>query len=175
MHGANSADILLTTLWPADVRRGSKIELPVGAVSPAGQDYISSLCATLRPRYHFSSSEFFYEREPFFHNPTPDAPDAKPLTRFISIASYGNLEKQKALYAFTLQPIADTTAVLPMGTTASPFIPRGSRGAKRQSLDPEPYSRYVHLKTVDSGAFWVVEYVVLRNIVDSQNGLVNLT
>lgn len=145
MYGANSADILLTTLWPAGLRRGSKIELPENAISPAGQDYIADLCATLKPRYHFSASEFFYEREPFFHNPTPDAPDAKPLTRFISIATYGNQAKQKALYAFTLQPSADPTALLPMGTTLSPFISKGPRGAKRQPLDPEPYSRYVPL------------------------------
>ena len=145
LHGANSADILLTTVWPAGLRRGSKIELPEGAISPVGQDYIADLCTTLKPRYHFSTSEFFYEREPFFHNPTADAPDAKPLTRFISIATYGNQEKQKALYAFTLQPTVDPLAVLPMGTTASPFISRGLRGAKRQSLDPEPYNRYVYL------------------------------
>lgn len=143
MHGANSADILITTLWPAGLRRGSKIELPENAVAPVGQDYIADLCAALKPRYHFSASEFFYEREPFFHNPTLDAPGAKPLTRFISMATYGNQEKQKALYAFTLQPSADPMAVLPMGTTASPLVPKDPKGAKRQSLDPEPYSRYV--------------------------------
>lgn len=143
LYGANSADILLTTTWPAGIRRGSKIELPDGAIGPAGQDYITDLCSTLKPRYHFSSSDFFYEREPFFHSPTTNAPEAKPLTRFISIATYGNKEKQKALYAFTLQPSADPMAALPLGTTTSPFIPRGPRGAKRQSLDPEPYSRYV--------------------------------
>ena len=141
LYGANSADILLTSIWPASIRKGSKIELPEGAIGPAGKDYISDLCATLKPRYHFSASDFFFEREPFFHSPSPDAPDVKAFTRFISIATYGNPVKQKALYAFTLQASVDQT--LPQGTTVSPFISRAPRGSKRQPLDPEPYSRYV--------------------------------
>ncbi|KAG9246591.1 CwfJ C-terminus 2-domain-containing protein-like protein [Calycina marina] len=142
LYGANSADILLTYTWPAKIRRGSKIELPEGAIGPTGQECIADLCAALKPRYHFSSTEFFYEREPFFHSPTPDAPDAKSLTRFISVAAFGNPAKQKALYGFTLQPSADTLAALPLVTTASPFTPIGPRGAKRQSLDPNQNYRF---------------------------------
>ncbi|KAH8602998.1 CwfJ C-terminus 1-domain-containing protein-like protein [Bisporella sp. PMI_857] len=144
LHGAHSADILLTTEWPVSIRKGSKIELPDGVVDPTGHDYIADLCATLKPRYHFSSSDFFYEREPFFHPPATDAPDAKLLTRFISIATYGNTAKQKSIYAFNLQPSADPFAELPLGTTASPFTTTGPRGAKRQPLDSDPYSRYTN-------------------------------
>ncbi|PSS16926.1 hypothetical protein M430DRAFT_59319 [Amorphotheca resinae ATCC 22711] len=139
LHGANSADILLTTTWPASITKGSRIPLPDGVTAPLGQEHISDLCATLKPRYHFSSSDFFFEREPFFHNPTQDAPDIKPLTRFISLAPYGNASKQKALYAFSLPASADPTAPLPVGTTASPLFSK-----KRKALDPEPYSRYSH-------------------------------
>jgi hypothetical protein len=139
--GANTADILLTTVWPADIRNGSKIPTPDGAVDPKGGDHIARLCASLKPRYHFSSSDFFYEREPFIFNATEDAPDVRPLTRFISLAPHGNASKQKALYAFSLGPV-DSSAPIPAGTTTSPFVPTPPKGTKRAALDPEPYSRF---------------------------------
>ncbi|KAL5320464.1 hypothetical protein ACEPPN_011269 [Leptodophora sp. 'Broadleaf-Isolate-01'] len=141
LHGANSADILLTTCWPTSVRIGSKVVVPVGDVAPpTGLEHIADLCAALKPRYHFSTTPtFFYEREPFFFNPTQDNPDYKPVTRFISLAAHGNTIKQKALYAFTLQASPNPLAVLPPGSTVSPFTPRPQ---KRTALEPEPYSRY---------------------------------
>jgi hypothetical protein len=142
LRGANSADILLTTSWPTSIRTGSKVPIPEGAVETPGYDHISDLCAALKPRYHFSaSSDFFYEREAFFHPPSTEAPDVRPITRFISIAAYGNTSKQKSLYAFSLQPSADPTIPLPPGTTASPLVAR-TNGKKRPALDPEPYSRF---------------------------------
>jgi hypothetical protein len=140
--GAHNADILLTTCWPASVRIGSKVPLPEGVADIPGQDHIAYLCAQLKPRYHFSvSPEFFFEREPFFHSPTQDAPGIRPLTRFISLAAHGNPSKQKALYAFSLQSTVDPAAPLPAGATASPFISKvGPK--KRPALDPVPYSRY---------------------------------
>lgn len=141
LHGANSADILLTISWPANIRNGSKIPIPDGTVDPTGQQHIADLCAALKPRYHFSSSQIFYEREPFFHNPTRDATDVRPVTRFISLAPHGNPSKQKALYAFSIQSTQDPTTPFPAGTTRSPFqlIPNGK---KRGALDPNPYSGY---------------------------------
>lgn len=139
LHGANSADILLTTIWPASIRNGSKIPIPEGVTLPIGQQHIADLCAALKPRYHFSSSlDTFYEREPFFHNPSADSPEYKPVTRFISLAAHGNPTKQKSLYAFSLPSSVDTIVQLPAGTTISPFL----RPKKRAALDPEPYSRY---------------------------------
>ena len=142
LHGANTADILVTTPWPASIRKGSKIPTPDAATEPSSQEYVADLCAALKPRYHFSvSPEFFFEREPFFHAPTQDAPDVRPLTRFISLAAHGNPSKQKSLYAFSLQSSPDPAAPLPAGSTASPFVSR-SNGKKRAALDAEPYSRY---------------------------------
>ncbi|TVY47695.1 CWF19-like protein [Lachnellula occidentalis] len=142
LHGANTADILLTTTWPALIRTGSKIPLPDGVTDIKGQDHIADLCAILKPRYHFSvSPELFFEREPFFHTPTQDAPDVRPLTRFISLAAHGNPSKQKALYAFSLSTSVDPTTPLPPGATASPFISRPNRN-KRPALESDPYSRY---------------------------------
>src|ERR1700709_2257976 len=60
LHGANTTDILLTSIWPASIRKGSKITTPGGATDPMGQEHIANRCAALKPRYHFSSSEFFY-------------------------------------------------------------------------------------------------------------------
>ncbi|RDW78045.1 hypothetical protein BP5796_05897 [Coleophoma crateriformis] len=141
LRGANSADILITTSWPALIREGSQKALPDSFTEPPSHEHVSELCATLRPRYHFSTSEFFYEREPFFHAPSPDAPEIRPLTRFISVATYGNQTKQKAVYAFNLPSSPDLTAPLPVGTTASPLAPQSGL-KKRKSLDPEPYSRF---------------------------------
>jgi hypothetical protein len=143
LHGANSADILLTTCWPANIRNGSKIPIPDGTIEYPGQQHIADLCVALRPRYHFSSSDIFYEREPFFHNPTQEAPEIRPLTRFISLAPYVNPSKQKALYAFSIPSTQDPTAPLPTGTTRSPFQSI-SNGKRRAGLDPDPYSRYRH-------------------------------
>ena len=132
----------MTTSWPKSIRTGSKIPTPDDAKDPIAGDHIADLCAALKPRYHFSvSPDYFYEREPFFHTPTSDEPDVRPLTRFISLAPHGNPRKQKALYAFTLQATVDPTAPLPTGTTASPFVARPNE-RKRTALEPEPYSRY---------------------------------
>ncbi len=139
LHGANTADILLTSVWPASVTIGSKV-MAAGITFPEGLAHVAELCATLKPRYHFSSSPNFFEREPFFHVPTEDSPDFRPITRFISLAAYGT-PRQKFLYAFSLPPAsADPTVPLPFGCTASPFS--ASNAKKRRSLDPEPYSRY---------------------------------
>lgn len=135
LYGANSIDILITTTWPASITKGSKVPFTDEAAISHG--HISDLCTALKPRYHFSSSSAFFEREPFIHNPTQDASDIKHLTRFISLASYGNSTKQKALYAFSLPASADTVVALPPGTTASPFLPK-----KRKALEPNPYPRY---------------------------------
>lgn len=135
LYGANSADILITTMWPASVTKGSKVPVPEEAA--ISHDHISDLCTALKPRYHFSTSSAFFEREPFIHDPTQLAPDIKHLTRFISLAPHGNSTKQKALYAFSLPALSDTIVALPPGTTASPFLPK-----KRKALERDPYSRY---------------------------------
>jgi hypothetical protein len=135
LYGANSADILITTAWPASITKGSKVAFTHEAT--ISHSHISDLCTALKPRYHFSSSSAFFEREPFIHNSTQEAPNTKYLTRFISLAPHGNSTKEKALYAFSLPASADTSGAMPPGTTASPFLPK-----KRKALEPDPYSRY---------------------------------
>ncbi|RDW93738.1 CwfJ domain protein [Aspergillus mulundensis] len=142
--GAHHADILLTHQWPKGIQTGSKVELPEGATPPQETQVISDICSALKPRYHLSSTDgFFYEREPFFHLPTEDSPDAKPLTRFISLASYisSKTSKAKWMYAFTLDPNAPPALTIPVGATAIPFR---FAPAKRKPLPDQntSYSRF---------------------------------
>ncbi|KAK7709483.1 hypothetical protein SLS57_008687 [Botryosphaeria dothidea] len=123
LKGANTADILVTSEWPAEVQTGSKVELKANAEDrPFEQKCIADLCSTIKPRYHFSASPTaFYEREPFFHAPSEGAGDGYRITRFISLASYGNASKAKWIYAFSIDPTAAPPISIPPGTTASPL------------------------------------------------------
>ncbi|KAI5466034.1 CwfJ C-terminus 1-domain-containing protein-like protein [Mariannaea sp. PMI_226] len=137
LRGANSADILLTSMWPAGVWSGSKKALDSAHQSSvAVSTPIADLCTALKPRYHISYSPgpFFYEREPFLHPLEKDS-ETPSVTRFISMAPYGNENKAKAMYAFTLNK-AD--ASIPEDATSSPF---NSKMKKRPHSD-ESYSRY---------------------------------
>ncbi|KAL9600748.1 MAG: hypothetical protein Q9219_002989 [cf. Caloplaca sp. 3 TL-2023] len=141
LRGANTADILITSHWPAEIHKGSNVGLPDGIETPGGERCVADLCAALRPRYHFStSSNVSYEREPFFHNPSEKDPDTKPITRFISLASSTNPSKQKSIYAFNIDPTSSAPITLPRGTTASPL----TTARKRQRLpdQEQSYSRF---------------------------------
>ncbi|KAK5119492.1 hypothetical protein LTR85_007592 [Meristemomyces frigidus] len=118
--GLVDADILLTSDWPANVRDGANAQY--AGEAPAGVQSISDLCTALKPRYHFSTSENFYEREPFFH----DGPSPRSVTRFLSLAPYGNATKQKWIYAFSLEPSAPPPKMA-AGITASPFTTNRKR------------------------------------------------
>ncbi|KAI1149315.1 CwfJ C-terminus 2-domain-containing protein-like protein [Nemania diffusa] len=142
LRGANTADILLTTPWPAAVTKNSNVALaPENKDALLTSEEIAELCAALKPRYHFSFSPtaFFYEREPFLHPPTGGEYDKKAITRFISLAPFGNSCKAKTLYAFSITPGESITSV-PTGCTSSPFI---SSTRKRPVRDDEgQFSRF---------------------------------
>lgn len=141
LRGANTADILVTNQWPTGVRTGSKVDFASDEAEPEYQQCIADLCTVLKPRYHFSTSpNAFYEREPFFHTPTEVSPDVYPITRFISLASFGNSKKQKWIYAFSLDPNAAPPIAIPPGTTASPL---SFAGKKRPALlNQESFYRF---------------------------------
>ena len=123
LKGANTADILITSEWPFGIELGSKVPMPSDEAPPAAHHVLAELNTALKPRYHFSTSPFFYEREPFFHPPedNTDANATYPTTRFISLAPFGNANKQKWIYAFTLTATPDASVTIPPGSTASPF------------------------------------------------------
>ncbi|CAK45918.1 uncharacterized protein An11g01840 [Aspergillus niger] len=118
LYGAHQADILITHQWPKDIRVGSKAPFPDTDTPPT-------------------------EREPFFHLPTEDTdnPDAKPLTRFISLAAYSKTTKTKWMYAFTLDPKAPPALTIPAGTTAPPFAPIPTKRKPLQS-QRDSYHRF---------------------------------
>ncbi|KAI1382474.1 CwfJ C-terminus 1-domain-containing protein-like protein [Hypoxylon crocopeplum] len=139
LRGANTADILVTTCWPSGVWGNSSKALTTEQQSAiASTDEIAHLCATLKPRYHLSASpaDFFYEREPFFHAPRSPDSDLKPVTRFISLAPFGNAAKAKAMYAFNLVP-GEMPPFIPPGSTASPFLARANPRKRLAPTDDE--------------------------------------
>jgi hypothetical protein len=122
LRGATKADILVTSEWPEDIRKRSRVEFK-SDVQPQSQQCIADLDAVLKPRYHFSTSgDTFYEREPFFHAPSDETDNLYPITRFISMAAYGNPDKQKWIYAFSIDPSASHPVSPPAGSTACPVV-----------------------------------------------------
>lgn len=137
LRGATTADILVTSEWPQDIHKRSKKEAP--NVQTPSRRCIADLDIVLKPRYHFSTSGgTFYEREPFFHPPSEDTDNLYPVTRFISLASYGNPDKQKWIYAFSLEPSSSHQVSPPAGSTACPLAfsekKRVAPHAQEQSL-----------------------------------------
>jgi hypothetical protein len=135
LRGANNADILLTSLWPANVWSGNKVALtPEQQASISSTKEVAELCAALKPRYHFSPSPdvFFFEREPFLQLPEKDS-EPPSATRFISMAPFENDAKAKAMYAFTLNK---SDSSLPVGCTSSPFE------SKKRPREDAQYSRF---------------------------------
>lgn len=121
LRSATSADILVTGEWPEGIRSRSKVAFN-SDVQPREQQCIADLDVTLKPRYHFSTSgSVYYEREPFFHMPGEDTDKLYPVTRFVSLASYGNLDKQKWIYAFSLDPTTSHPIAPPSGSTMNPL------------------------------------------------------
>jgi len=121
LRGATTADILITGEWPEGVRSRSSIPFEP-EVQPRTQQCIADLAVVLKPRYHLSTSTIFYEREPFFHVPNEETDGLYPVTRFISLASYGNTSKQKWIYAFSLDPSSSHPVSPPSGSTICPLI-----------------------------------------------------
>ena len=143
LHGANAANILITSNWPTSIRSGSSLTLPEGSEEPVAEQCVAELCSALKPRYHFSTSDsFFYEREPFFHLDKDNQPDTASITRFISLAAHNNPSKQKWLYAFSIDPQSAPPTTMPPGTTISPLGP--SRKRQRLPDQNDSYSRFSH-------------------------------
>ncbi|KAK2834976.1 hypothetical protein FQN49_006727 [Arthroderma sp. PD_2] len=128
LYSAESADILITYQWPQSIEKGSKV--PTGDTTVEGSQCVANICSALKPRYHFSSAtDTFYEREPFFHIPADEYTVEKHITRFINLAPFSSVSKQKWLYAFNLDPKSVLPTSVPAGTTLSPLTTlTGKRG-----------------------------------------------
>ncbi|KAK4237548.1 CwfJ C-terminus 2-domain-containing protein-like protein [Achaetomium macrosporum] len=139
---ANNADILLTTMWPAEVWRNSRKakDMQIGAETAPSSHTIAELCDTLKPRYHFSTSpdNFCFEREPFFPESAEEGKGIA-LTRFISLAPWANPAKAKSMYAMELK--RDAIITPPIGSTLTPFH---KPAPKKRTADQAEFSRFGH-------------------------------
>ncbi|ETI19451.1 hypothetical protein G647_09285 [Cladophialophora carrionii CBS 160.54] len=140
LHGAHSSHILITNEWPANIRNGSKIDLPEGVDGSRGTQSISNLCQALKPWYHFSSSPAgLWEREPFKHVADYNSLEEPSVTRFKSLPSVAAPTKEW-MTAFTLDTSRPPATVEP--PAESPFV-RSSPPRKRPALDDQAaYRRY---------------------------------
>jgi len=101
---------------------------------------LADLASHLKPRYYFSSSPaVFYEREPYFNPPSETSPDAVDITRFLSLAAFGNTTKQKWIYAFSMDPATAAPVSLPPGTQPSPL---SFQNKKRAALPDQNSFRF---------------------------------
>ncbi|KAK4116554.1 hypothetical protein N656DRAFT_774849 [Canariomyces notabilis] len=144
LRGANNADILLTTMWPADIWKNSAKarEMQITATTAASSQTIAELCEALNPRYHFAMSpdNFCFEREPFFPEAAEgDKDKGIPITRFISLAPWLNAAKAKSMFAFTLN--RDAIITPPQGSTLSPFY---KPAMKKRTAEQAGFSRFSH-------------------------------
>lgn len=127
-HSTPSPHILLTNEWPEGVRQGSRI---VFKGSAQESDAITQLTKALKPRYHFTTSDKYYEREPYWYEATGETGELFLHTRFISLAAYDNhfSPKEKSTYGFTIDPMTIRPDSKPLQSTPSPW----ARPNKRES------------------------------------------
>ncbi|KAI5797913.1 CwfJ C-terminus 1-domain-containing protein-like protein [Peziza echinospora] len=179
LRGVNAADVLVTWEWPEGVQGGgSRVALPGGGARK-GSVAVRELARRVRPRYHFvawggggagegkeeeadggGEAQGFWEREPFRNEWLPKEREreasgaggvkAPGVTRFIALGAWGNKEKAKALYAFNLPLLSETSAAaalpeIPPNTTESPYLSSSSssgdaegRRGKKRGATPEP-------------------------------------
>ncbi|XP_026320616.1 CWF19-like protein 1 [Hyposmocoma kahamanoa] len=118
-------DMLITTLWPSGIQEDEcqKVEVEKERLS----DLIAWLAIHIKPRYHFvPSTSKFFERQPY-RNQSHHQDYKECATRFIALAPVGNKDKEKWIYACSLQPISKMrmTELLQSTTdeTACPYDP----------------------------------------------------
>lgn len=127
-----SLDILLTHAWPSSITLLSNKDLPSIPGLPVahswGNSAVTSAVSYSTPKYVFSGGQgAFWEREPFI------SPNGLS-TRFISLGHFGNSDKQRWFYAFSISPRGNTKEDAPVGCTPSP-LPTLSNAKKRGAED----------------------------------------
>ncbi|KAI5838398.1 CwfJ C-terminus 1-domain-containing protein-like protein [Morchella snyderi] len=137
LKGCNSADLLLTYDWPADIERGSAVPLPAalgGGGGGGGNPSIAELAMMIRPRYHFApAGAAFWEREPYRNVVREkDGKGEVRVTRFLGVGDWGNEAKAKSLYAFSITP-QDTNVVVPPNATLSPYREKAKKRTAGQA------------------------------------------
>ncbi|KAI3646773.1 hypothetical protein MP228_009701 [Amoeboaphelidium protococcarum] len=121
-------DILLTQQWPSEINKKSRKMVDfVNSDDKACNDALRVM-QQCRPKYVFSDGQnVFYEREPFYY----DENDQFTNTRFIGLGKYGNNEKQRWFYAFTVSKTSG--AQIPADITPSPYSLQRAKRTLTQS------------------------------------------
>lgn len=134
-------DILITSSWPAGIQNyvGEKEKVEAFCGQGPQSELISFVAAAIKPRYHFSSlHQCHFERFPY-RNHIILREKNKHVTRFISLASVANAEKQKWLYAFSLISLKSLPELelseQPAGTTENPYQEVLIRRAARRKAE----------------------------------------
>lgn len=120
-------DILITSVWPRGV---SSYGTELVANPTEDSSNVAQLAAVLKPRYHFSALEgIAYERNPY-RNHKMLSGRTSHVSRFVALATVGNKEKGKYLYAFNIVPMKyidkDELYKQPVDTTECPYKLTGS-------------------------------------------------
>ncbi|XP_015599550.1 CWF19-like protein 1 [Cephus cinctus] len=98
-------DILLTSPWPKDITQ-SDPKQPGHKYN--GSKLIAWLATQVKPRYHISALEGIYYDRPPYRNLSQNGDSIEIASRFIALASVGNTNKRKWLYALNLTPVDRT-------------------------------------------------------------------
>ncbi|KAK9456522.1 CwfJ C-terminus 1-domain-containing protein-like protein [Dipodascopsis uninucleata] len=123
-----NVDILLSEHWPRYIDLLSQNKVKNESIVKIKKDNrISEVAEACEPRYHFSHSDFFWEREPFING--------QKVTRYISVAPFGNSSKSKWFYAFNISVpyIAQDTPNL----TGSPYVEKKRLGSKYEEQEDD--------------------------------------
>ncbi|KAK3393473.1 CwfJ C-terminus 2-domain-containing protein-like protein [Podospora didyma] len=133
LMAAGKADILLSAEWPLGILNQSAKTTDPQVLAVTGSAAVRDLCVATRPQYHLAPSPGpFFEREPFSYDVSTGARGVD-VTRFISLAPFGNTKKEKALYAFTLK--ASPPVTRPDDCTRSPFPKTAPKSLKRDAKE----------------------------------------
>ncbi|XP_046435510.1 CWF19-like protein 1 [Neodiprion fabricii] len=108
-------DILLSSPWPQDV---TNLDPNNPQFKYHGSKLVAWLAAHIKPRYHISGLEDIHYERPPYRNHAPNGDSIEIASRFIGLASVGNTQKKKWLYALNLTPVDRTRLCdLALGTT----------------------------------------------------------
>lgn len=134
----SGVDLLITSTWPKDVNKNTKIEISTPNFSP----WVSLLAATLKPRYHLSChTDKFLERPPYRNHQVLRG-SQEHVSRFIALAPFGNQQSEKAVYALSLVPITSMSHTelvkQPENVTEFPYTEVVSSGSNKTEENEKP-------------------------------------
>ncbi|EMR09433.1 hypothetical protein PNEG_02376 [Pneumocystis murina B123] len=152
MKKGKDSDILVTFEWPKDIHKFSCKKM--SKMIPGVQS-IAKVTSYIQPKYHFSSNgSIFYEREPYKNISIEDRQKTN-ITRFISLGSLDNPDKERSSYAFniTASSLYDTSNTLNIpNVTRNPFTEEINTNSKeiKHNLEDSQYTFFWNKESSNS-------------------------